>query len=176
MADPTAPIDGVLVIYAHSRPGVLAKIANLFHRRALNIRTLTVGTTHVAELSKIVVRVAGRAAELECVAKAIDNLVDVLSVELCDLAALHAQELCLVRVAACGDSARTAVLAATAPFQPTLVDAGADSVVLEVAGSPAAIDLLIDTLAPFSVLDVSRTGVTAMPGERAPSMRGATPA
>lgn len=175
MGDDARASDAALVIYAHNRPGVLAKIASLFHRRALNIRTLTVGTTHEAELSKIVVRVAAARAELVSVAAAIGNLVDVLSVELSELATLRAHELCLVRVAAPGRAARAAVLAAAAPFQPALVDAGADSVVLEVAGTPAAIDLLIDTLASFPVLDVSRTGVTAMPGERAPSMRGATP-
>ena len=175
MTDVDAATDAVLVIYAHSRPGVLAKIASLFYRRALNIRTLTVGTTHEAELSKIVIRVGGAGAELERVAAAIGNLVDVLSIELSALAALRAQELCLVRVGAAEEAARAALLAATAPFQPLLVDAGAPSVVREVAGTPADIDRLIDALAGFPVLDVSRTGVTAMPGMRAPSLRGAPP-
>jgi acetolactate synthase-1/3 small subunit len=71
-----------LVIYAHSRPGVLAKIASVFHRRALNIGALTVDATDDPERAKIVVRLVAPRATLERVALAIDNLVDVLSVEL----------------------------------------------------------------------------------------------
>ena len=175
MADAASLTDAVLVIYAHNRPGVLAKIASLFYRRALNIRTLTVGSTHEAELSKIVVRVGGTWEPLERVAAAIGNLVDVLSVELSELAARRAHELCLVRVAAPDQCARAAVLAAAEPFATALVEDAGGSIVLEITGAPASIDLLIDTLASFSVLDVSRTGVTAMPGESAPGLRGATP-
>jgi acetolactate synthase I/III small subunit len=175
MTDPALPSDALLVIYAHSQPGVLAKIASVFYRRGLNIRTLTVGTTHEAELSKIVARVTAPLAELERVAAAIRNLIDVLSVELSELAAGCAHELCLVRVAAPDRVARAAVLAAAQRFAAAVRDDGPDSVVLEVTAAPAAIDVLIDTLAPFPVLDVSRTGATATPGQRAPGLRGAPP-
>lgn len=167
-------IDVILVLYVHNRPGVLAKIASLFYRRGLNIRTLTVGTTHEAELSKIVVRVAGPEAELRRLVPALGNLVDVLSVELSDAAAVRAQELCLVRVAVAGRAQRDALLAAAAPFQPTLVDAGGDSVVLEVAGTPAAIELFIDTVGRFPIIDTSRTGVTTMPARKAPRLSDGT--
>lgn len=173
MAEPRAHADAVFIIYVHNRPGVLAKVASIFHRRALNIGTLTVGTTHQPELSKMVVRVAGTGPKLERVAAAIRNLIDVLSVELCDSGALRAQELCLVRVAAGSHAERETVLAAAAPFAATLVDAAADSVVLEVAGTPVAIELLIAVLARFTVLDMSRTGVTAMPSRSAPNLGGA---
>jgi len=163
-------IDVILVLYVHNRPGVLAKIASLFYRRGLNIRTLTVGSTHEAGMSKIVVRVAGPEAELRRLVPALGNLVDVLSVELCDAAAVRAQELCLVRIAVADRARRDALLAAAAPFQPTLVDADGDSVVLEVAGTPAAIELFIDTVGRFPIIDTSRTGVTTMPGRQAPRL------
>src|SRR5262249_37942944 len=116
MTEALTSCDGALGIYAHNRPGVLAKIASLFYRRPLNIRPPTVGTTQHAEVSKIVVCVVGLRAELERVTAAVDNLVDVLSAELCELGAARGQELCLVRVAASDHAARAAVLAAAAPF------------------------------------------------------------
>jgi acetolactate synthase-1/3 small subunit len=173
MAEAVRDPDWALIIYAHSRPGVLAKIASVFYRRGLNIRTLTVGTTHEPELSKIVVRVGGPRPALERVALSIDNLVDVLAVALCDLGTVHAQELCLVRIAVPGGAARDAVLAAAAPFHPLLVEAGADSVVLEVASAPATIERFIEVIARFDVRDVSRTGVTTLPGAASPSLRRA---
>src|SRR5262245_34719086 len=171
MPDPRID-DVVFVMYVHSRPGVLAKIASMFYRRGLNIGTLTVGATREPELSKMVARVSGARGELERVALAIDNLVDVLSVELADGAALPAHELCLVRVAATDASARAAVLAAAASFEPSVVDVSEDSVVLEAAGTPAAMERFLAACAPFSVLDISRTGVTTRPGRHAPSLSG----
>jgi acetolactate synthase-1/3 small subunit len=171
MAEAGSAADVALIIYVHSRPGVLAKIASMFYRRGVNIRTLTVGTTHEAELSKIVVRVVGLHPALERVALSIGNLVDVLAVELCDLTTVRAHELCLVRVAVPGGAGRDTVLAAAAPFQPVLAEAGADGVVLEVSSTPATIDRFIEVMARFDVRDISRTGVTTLPGENPPTLR-----
>ena len=162
--------DVLLVIYVHSRPGVLAKIASMFYRRGLNIRTLTVGDGHEPGLAKITVRVEGPRAELERLVPALANLVDVLTVDMTALAATRAHELCLVRVAAPSRESRDRLLAAAAPFQPIVIDAGARSLVLEVAGAPAAIELFLETIARFGIIDVSRTGVTPLPGEAAPSL------
>jgi acetolactate synthase-1/3 small subunit len=170
MTDPIRDADVILIIYVHSRPGVLAKIASMFYRRGLNIRTLTVGNTHEPELAKIVVRVAGPRADLERLVPSLANLVDVLTVDMTDVHAARAQELCLVRVAATDRVERDRILAAVAPFQPTLVDAGEESLVIEVAGTPAAVELFIETIGPFGVIDVSRTGVTTLPGLRVPSI------
>jgi acetolactate synthase-1/3 small subunit len=82
MAEDYNTPDVSLLIYVHNRPGVLAKVASTFHRRAMNIQTLTVEPTEQPERSKMVVRVAAPRPDLERVALAIDNLVDVLSVEL----------------------------------------------------------------------------------------------
>ena len=75
-------LDATLVIDAHSRPGVLAKIANMFYRRGLNIRTLTVDTTDEPEMAQIVIHVAGDRAELQRLTLSIGNLIDVVSVAL----------------------------------------------------------------------------------------------
>ena len=164
----------LLVIYVHSRPGVLAKIASAFYRRGLNIRTLTVGDAHEPGLAKIAVRVGGPRPELERLVPAIANLVDVLAVDLKELGAARAHDLCLARVAARSRESRDGVLAAAAPFQPVLVEVGAESLVIEVAGAPATVELFLETIARFGIVDVSRTGVTTLPGEAAPSLAEAS--
>lgn len=164
--------DAVFMVYAHSRPGVLAKLAGVFYRRGLDIRTLTVGATREPELSKIVLRVAGAEAELQRIAAAIGNLVDVLSVELHDLAACDAQELCLVRVAARG-AERDAVLEAVRPFDAALRDGGAHGIVLGLVGAPARLEQFLAALDRFTVVDISRTGATTLPGLSSPRLRDA---
>ena len=71
----------VLVLLVHDRPGALAKIANTFHRRDLNIRTLTVAPAEVADHSRMVIGVDGACRDWQRIGLAIDNLVDVVSVE-----------------------------------------------------------------------------------------------
>jgi acetolactate synthase small subunit len=81
MADPVA--DRILlVVHAHNRPGVLAKISGAFYRRGINICALSARPTREPELSKILVRVAAPRPEIERVAAALRNLIDVLSVAL----------------------------------------------------------------------------------------------
>jgi acetolactate synthase small subunit len=72
----------LLVVHAHNRPGVLAKIAGAFYRRGINISALSARPTREPELSKVLVRVAAPRAEIERVAAALRNLIDVLSVAL----------------------------------------------------------------------------------------------
>jgi acetolactate synthase small subunit len=72
----------VLIVYAHDRPGVLARIAGAFYRRGMNICALSARPTGEPELSKILVRVVAPRAQIERVAAALRNLIDVLSVAL----------------------------------------------------------------------------------------------
>jgi acetolactate synthase-1/3 small subunit len=74
--------EAVFVIQAHSRPGVLAKIASMFYRRGLNIHTLTVRPMPSPEMARIVIGIAGPSLELQRLALSIGNLIDVIRVEL----------------------------------------------------------------------------------------------
>ena len=98
MTDPTHETDVLLIAHVHNRPGVLAKIAGIFYRRGLNIRTLTATATREPDVSKVVVRVAGRRPELERLVPAIGNLVDVLTVEMHAVDDARARELCPIEL------------------------------------------------------------------------------
>ena len=65
----------------HDRPGVLARIANVFYRRGINIVTLDVGPSRLADHAALTTRVTSGLAEAERVAHALRNLVDVVSVD-----------------------------------------------------------------------------------------------
>ena len=82
MVDRLAEDRVVLIVYAHNRPGVLAKIAGAFYRRGMNICALSARPTREPELSTIRVRVVAPRAQIERVAAALRNLIDVLSVAL----------------------------------------------------------------------------------------------
>jgi acetolactate synthase regulatory subunit len=72
--------DALIIATVHDRPGLLARMASMFYRRGLNIRTLCVEPTARPEISRVTVRVAGPERELTRLVPAIGNLVDVLDV------------------------------------------------------------------------------------------------
>ena len=74
--------DATLIARMQNRPGVLARIASMFHRRGINIHSLTVAPTSCLALSEMVLRTAGVPHDLERLALAMENLVDVDSVSL----------------------------------------------------------------------------------------------
>jgi acetolactate synthase-1/3 small subunit len=153
----------ILIAYVHDRPGVLTKIAAIFYRRGLNIRTLTVGSTAKAEVSKIVFRVAGGDEELQRLMLSVDNLVDVITVDIKEDTEATARELCLARVAIGLNHSDDALRAALSRFEPRVWRHEGDSVIIEVVDAPARIDAFIATLQEFDLLDLSRTGATAIP-------------
>ena len=70
-----------LEVLVENSPGVLARVASLFSRRAYNIERLTVGPTANPEVSQmdIVVSVEGHA--LEQVIAQLDKLINVISIK-----------------------------------------------------------------------------------------------
>jgi acetolactate synthase-1/3 small subunit len=70
-----------LEVLVENSPGVLARVAGLFARRAYNIERLTVGPTANPEVSQmdIVVSVEGHA--LEQVIAQLDKLINVISIK-----------------------------------------------------------------------------------------------
>jgi acetolactate synthase I/III small subunit len=154
----------ILIAYVHDKPGVLTKLASIFYRRGINIRTLTVAGTANAEISKIVFRVEGDHGEVNRLMLSVANLIDVISAEVKDDTGYTARELCVARVKTAGVLQQVSVLSAIAPFGAKIVQREDDSCVFEIVDAPERIDAFIKVLKQFELIDLSRTGATAIPG------------
>ena len=82
MHDTSLESDALFLLRVDNRPGALARSASAFHRRGINIRALTVGPGPEPDASRMVIHVSAPDAELQRLAAAIANFVDVLSVDL----------------------------------------------------------------------------------------------
>jgi len=71
------------------------------------------------------------------------------------------RDLVLVRVAAV-PAVRSEVLQLAQVFRANVVDMAEDSLVIECTGSLAKIDALVDSMRPFGILELGRTGAVAM--------------
>jgi acetolactate synthase small subunit len=70
-----------LEVLVENEPGVLARVAGLFARRAYNIDTLVVGPTENPEISKMVIQVNLEGHSLEQVMAQLDKLITVIGIK-----------------------------------------------------------------------------------------------
>ena len=70
-----------LEVLVENSPGVLARVAGLFSRRAFNIDSLNVGPTENPAISKMMIVVGVEGHSLEQVIAQLDKLISVISIK-----------------------------------------------------------------------------------------------
>lgn len=151
-----------VIAWVQDKPGVLTRIAGLFRRRGFNIASLAVGHSERPGLSRMTIVVEGDDAVVASVARQLDKLIDVVEVEDITEWDIVWRELALVKVTAT-PTTRNEILQLVGIFRATIVDVGAEAVVIEATGDAEKIDSLIALLSPFGLREVMRTGRVAMP-------------
>ena len=89
-----------LSVLVENRPGVLARIAGLFARRAFNINSLSVSPTERPDISRVTVTADVEAVPLEQIIKQLNKLLHVLKIVELDPNSTVERELVLIKVAA----------------------------------------------------------------------------
>jgi len=165
----------VLVVYTDDEPGVLTRVASLFRRRGFNIHSLTVGPTERPGVSRMTVVVVTDEATARRAVEHLRKLVNVLEVQQLGERPMVVRDLVLLRVAT-AQEVRSEVLQLAQVFRAAVVDIADDSLVIECTGSLAKIDALVDSMRPYGILELGRTGAVAMlRGSRTPTTRATVP-
>ena len=150
-----------LVAYVEDKPGVLNRVASLFRRRAFNIESLTVGHTERPGVSRMTIVVDSDQTSVQRVEQNLYKLVNVLRVD--DVTEIPSviRDLALIKMRANADT-RLEILQIVEVFRARVVDTARTTLILEVTGSEAKIEALLDVLRPFGILEMVRTGSVAM--------------
>ncbi|CAN5711151.1 acetolactate synthase small subunit [soil metagenome] len=164
-----------LSVLVEDKPGVLARIAALFSRRAFNIESLAVGPTEHPEISRmtIVVDVAG--TPLEQITKQLNKLVEVIKIVELDPTSSVNRELVLVKVSATAET-RGQVLDTVQLFRAKVIEVAADAVTIQITGNSGKIADFLSILAPFGIRELVQSGQVAIGrGSRSISERSLRP-
>lgn len=150
-----------LSILVENQPGVLARVAALFTRRAFNIHSLAVGETEEPSISRITVQVDAEDLPFEQVTKQLNKLVNVLKV-----VELHPQDavtrkFVLFKVQANAQN-RSQVLQIVDLFRASVVDVHRESLVIQAAGVQSKLEALMETLAPYGINEIVQSGAVAI--------------
>ncbi len=168
---PTPAQRRVISLLVENQNGVLARVSSLFCRKGFNIDSLTVSTTRDPAVSRITVTLRGSQREVEQLLLQTERLEVTRQIfELRPDNSLQ-RELLLLKVE-CDATNRSQLWELANMYKAKLLDMSPDSMVVELTGKPEKIDAFLTMFEGYTVLEMCRTGVTALErGGRHPHMQ-----
>ncbi len=165
------PRTAVVSALVEHEPGVLSQASGLFSRRQFNIESLTVGPTTVDGHARITLVVEETDHGIEQVRKQLAKLPTVIQVGELGGDAVRA-ELVLLKVR--GDEPDK-VHAITEMYEGQTLDAGPRTITVQITGDQPKIDDAIDAFRQFGIIEIARTGQTALARGDTPTTPGEEP-
>jgi acetolactate synthase-1/3 small subunit len=148
-------------VLVENKAGVLARISGLFARRGFNIDSLAVGTTEDKNVSRITLLVDGDDYIAEQVTKQLNKQIDVIKVRKLNQEEITKRELVLVKVKM-SVAQRGEIIDIVKIMQGEIVDISHTTLTVELADRPEKVDLLIELLSHYNIVEVARTGTIAL--------------
>jgi acetolactate synthase-1/3 small subunit len=152
----------VISVLVENKPGVLHTISNLFRRRNFNIESITVGATQQTDIARMTITVNADEKTIEQVIKQVAKQIDVLKVEELEQGNFVMRELALIKVKIMDSKERSDVINFVNVFRGRIIDVSTDSLTIEITGGPDKIDAFLNLMKTFGVLELARTGITAL--------------
>ena len=144
-----------------NRSGVLTRISGLFARRGFNIDSLCVCATEDEKLSRMTIVLNGDDYTLAQMTKQMDKLIDVKKIAVAGEDGSIFRELLLIKVSAPAEK-RSELIEIKEVYKAKIVDLSPESLILELTGEPNKLDGFIKVVEPYGILEMARTGVTAL--------------
>ncbi len=141
--------------------GAFDRVATMFSGKGFNIRSISIGETEIAEVSRMTIVTEGDDQIIDQVVKQLNRLIDTIKVV--DLAETYhvERELALVSVGIHKGSMEE-IKNICDIFRGNIVDITNKSIMVEITGPPDKIDAAINVLAPFGIKEMARSGIVAL--------------
>ncbi len=152
----------VISALVENQPGVLARIVGLISGRGYNIESLTVAPTHDSKVSRMTLSVPGDVRLLEQVTKQLNKLIEVIKVtDLTNQRHLD-RELVLVEVTATSKN-RDEIIKLVELAGAKIASVQQNSLTVQAVDQQDKIEEVLALLEPHKILQLSRSGVVAVP-------------
>jgi len=148
-------------LYVANKPGVLARIAQVFARRGFNIDSLVVSTALDGDYSRMTVTAKGNLENLDQIIKQVSKLIDVIHCIDHTSQNVVSKEMALVKVMATSEE-RTEVLQIADHFNCKTVDLTDVSMILMATGDTEKVDAFVRMIQKYKIVEIVRTGKVIM--------------
>ena len=143
-----------------NKSGVLTRVSSMFARRGYNIESISACKTEDPTLSRLTIVLNGDDYILEQMTKQMDKLIDVKKIKQVEEDAVY-RELLLVKLKT-DASKRSEIFELCQIFRAKIVDVSPETTMLELSGNPGKLDGFVNMLMPYGIIELARTGVTAI--------------
>ena len=150
-----------LSVYVANKPGVLARIAQVFARRGFNIESLVVSPAVDGHFSRMTITCSGDPEGLDQIIKQVMKLIDVMHCIDHTYDKSVMKEMGLIKIAVDAEG-RSEALQIAEHFGCKTVDLTPESMILQVVGDPAKINALEEMIQKFRIVELVRTGRVVM--------------
>ncbi len=144
-----------------NKSGVLTRVSGLFARRGYNINSLAVGATEDPKFSRMTIVAEADENTIKQITSQLDKLIDVKKVSLLEQDKAVCRELLIVKVNM-PPALRPEIESTCNLYKAKMVDLSPVSAVAELTGQPNKIDAFIGVMAPYGIIELVRTGITAL--------------
>lgn len=151
----------ILSALVENKAGVLSRTAGLFARRGFNITSLAVGETEDPAVSRMTIVAEGDLRTMEQVEKQLNKQIDVIKVKVLEADASTRRELLLIKVNA-NQGNRGDIIDIANIMKAKIVDLSHTTLTLEISDRPERLDLLLDMVTPYGIVELARTGMVAL--------------
>jgi len=151
-----------IAFLVENKPGVLFNVANMFRRRDFNIESISVGALEEPDLARMTVTVDADARILNQIVEQLGKMVDVVNVKRLDPMRTMMREMLLIKVDTTDPMARDEALKHVNTYHGLILNIEPESLIAEITGAPETIDEFIGLMRAIGILELSRTGVTAL--------------
>lgn len=152
----------IISALVENKPGVLFRVTNMFRARNFNIESLSVGPTEEKDLSRITVTIDEEEPIINQLVKQLGKLIDVVEVVRLDVNNTVHRELALIKIKLKEPSHRIEIINLANIFRGKIVDISKGSIMVEITGTKDKIDAFIDLVKDYNIVEMARTGVTAL--------------
>src|SRR6476620_259906 len=156
----------ILSVIVENKPGVLFRITNLFRSRNFNIESITVGITEKPDLSRMTITTKSDVKTLEQLVKQLRKTIDVIQVNVLDKENTVYRELALIKMNAKDPTTRIEIANFASIYRGSIMDISNETITVELIGTPDKIDAFKNLVSSYGIIQVARTGVSALPRGR----------
>jgi acetolactate synthase-1/3 small subunit len=153
----------ILSVIVDNKPGVLFRVTNLFRARNFNIESITVGTTEQQDISRMTIAIQSDSRTTDQLVKQLSKLIDIIEVRILDTGNTVFRELALIKMKAHNPTSRMEITHFSNIFRAKILDVSKDSMMVEITGTPDKIDAFKSIVDPYGIIQIARTGISALP-------------
>jgi len=152
----------VIGTIVENKPGVLHKVSNMLRRKGFNIESVSVGATETSDWARMTITFRADEATARQLVRQMEKLLDVVRAKVLNHSKTVARELALVKLRVEDTRARSDAINYANVFRSRVVDVSHNTLIVEITGTPDKIDAFIELARGLGLVEVSRTGITAL--------------